>query len=165
MRVKLRTVIAVLSTALMSNGVVARSADLNVEHTTLCNILNHPSDFIGKSIEIRAQIWPDSRDTNFFWMNESSTQLGAVCPFLHATFTQKTSLIGQTAFATFRGTIVKEQSHQASTVFAGLAQRNRVIFLVDEFSDIYRRRDYLNGPILKLQLYDQKTASFVRPEN
>ena len=39
-----------------------------------------------------------------------------------------------------------------------------MIFLVDQQSDIYLRRDYLNGPIPMLQLYDQQTASFVRPE-
>ena len=149
----------------MGNGSVALSADMKVVQTTLCNIANHPAEFIGKTVEIRAQIWPDSRSRDFFWMNESSSQFNTVCRFLQATFTQKTDIYGQTAFGTFRGRIVKKQSRQASTVFGSEPKGLRIILLVDEASDIHLRRDYLNGPIPKLQLYDKKTATFVRPED
>lgn len=149
----------------MSSGTVAHSAGVNIEHTTLCNVVNHPSDFIGKTIEIRAQIWPDSRYGDFFWMNESSSQLNTVCKFLESTFTQRTDLNGQTAFGTFRGRIVKKQSRQASTIFGSEPKGLQIILLVDEASDVQMRRDYLNGPIPLLQLYDKKTATFVRPED
>ena len=149
----------------MGNGSVARSAEMKVVQTTLCNIENHPAEFIGKTVEIRAQLWPDSRSRDFFWMNESSGQFDTVCRFLQATFTEKTDLSGQTAFGTFRGRIVKRQSRQASTIFGSEAKELRIILLVDGASDIHLRRDYLNGPIPKLQLYDMKTAAFVRPEN
>jgi hypothetical protein len=163
--VKLQTLMAVLLVGTMSSGTVAHSADVAVEHATLCNIVNHPSDFIGKTIEIRAQIWPDYQYNDFFWMNESSVQLNTVCPFLEAAFTQKTDLYGQTAFGTFRGRIVRKQSRQASTSFGSEPKGPEIMLLVDKASDIYLRRDYLNGPIPKLQLYDKKTATFVRPED
>ena len=148
----------------MSTGSVAHSAQMKVVQTTLCNIANHPADFIGKTVEIRAQVWPDSKSLDFFWMNESSSQFNTVCRFLPATFAQKTDLSGQTAFGTFRGKIVKKQSRQASTVF-GSEPGLRILLLVDEASDIHLRRDYLNGPIPKLQVYDKMTATFVRPED
>ena len=40
-----------------------------------------------------------------------------------------------------------------------------VLFLIDQASDIHLRRDHLNGPVPRLQLYDTKTATFVRPED
>ncbi|MGC1424367.1 MAG: hypothetical protein WA815_18575 [Terracidiphilus sp.] len=163
-RVKLQTLMAVLLAGTISSGTVAHSADVIAEHTTLCNIVNHPSDFIGKTIEIRAHIWPDSNN-KVFWMNESSGQLNTVCPFLEAAFTQKTDLYGQTAFGTFRGRIVRKQSRQVLTSFGPEPKGPRIMLLVDEASDIYLRRDYLNGPIPKLQLYDKKTATFLRPED
>jgi hypothetical protein len=98
-------------------------------------------------------------------MKESSSQFNTVCPFLQGTFTQKTSLAGQTAFGTFRGRIVKKLSRQASTPFSAVGEGMKTILLVDEVSDTYLRRDYLSGPVPKLQLYDQNTATFVRPSN
>ena len=43
----------------MGNERVAHSAHMKVMQTTLCNIANRPAEFIGKTVEIRAQIWPD----------------------------------------------------------------------------------------------------------
>jgi hypothetical protein len=153
----------VLLAGLMGNGTAAHSAGMKVERTTLCNIVSHPSDFIGKTVEIRAQIWADYRYPDFFWMNESASQFSTVCQFLQASFIQATDLSGQTAFGTFRGRIVKKQSRQAYTVFRSEPKGLRIILLVDKASDIYLRRDYSNGAIPRLQLYDTKTATFVRP--
>jgi hypothetical protein len=141
----------------------ARSADISIAKATVCDIVNHPSQFIGKTVEVGAQIWPDYRYPNFFWMNESSLQIGKACRFLQASF-KITDLAGQTAFGTFRGRIVKRLSRQKSNLLAPDPKGLPVIFIVDQQSDIYLRRDYFSGPIPKLQLYDMGTASFFRPE-
>jgi hypothetical protein len=163
--VKLQPLMIALVTGVLSNGPLAHSSDTKVEQTTVCNIANHPPDFIGKTIEIRAQIWADHRYRDFFWMNESSAPLAKVCRFLQASFTQESDLSGQTAFGTFRGKIVKKLSHQTSTLWGSEPKGLGIIFLVDQASDIHLRRDYLSGPIPQLQLYDRETATFVRPED
>jgi hypothetical protein len=131
--------------------------------TTVCDIVNHPSQFIDKTVEVRAQIWSDYRYSNLFWMNESSEQFGKVCSFLEASFKADSVLGGQQAFGTFRGRIVKRLSRQKSSLLAADPNGLQVIFLVERQSNIYLRRDYLGGPVPKLQLYDQQKASFVRP--
>lgn len=155
----------VLMTGLLGSGTLAHSADMKVEKTTVCNIVNHPSQFIGKTVEIRAQIWADYRYGNFFWMNESSIQLDKVCQFLQASFAQGSGLSGQTAFGTFRGRIVKKLPRQPSTLVSSEPKGLAIVFLVDQASNIHLRRDYLSGPIPMLQLYDRQTAAFVRPED
>jgi hypothetical protein len=163
--VKLQTLLIVLVTGILGHGTLAYSADMKVEKTTVCNIVNHPSHFIGKTVEIGAQIWADYRYGDFFWMNESSIQLDKVCRFLQASFAQGSDLSGQTAFGTFRGRIVKKLSRQTSTVLGSEPKELEIIFLVDQASDIHLRRDYLSGPIRTLQLYDRETAAFVRPKD
>jgi hypothetical protein len=164
-RVKLQTLMIVLLAGIVGDGTPAHSAVTKMEHTTVCDIVSHPSDFIGMMVEIRAQVWADNRNRNFFWMNESSGQPSKVCRFLQASFTQESGLGGQTAFGTFRGRIVKKQSRQTSTVVGFGPKGLGIIFLVDQASDIHLRRDYLSGPVPILQLYDAKTATFVRPED
>ncbi len=153
----------VLVAGMMASPACAQSADSSVVKTTVCDIVNHPSQFIGKTVEIRAQIWPDYKYPNFQWMNESSVQFGKVCPFLQTSFTAHSSLGGQQAFGTFRGRIVKRLSRQKSSLLPPDPKGSPVIFLVDRQSDIYLRRDYLSGPVPMLQLYDQQIGSFVRP--
>jgi hypothetical protein len=153
----------VLVVGIMVSPVCAQSVDSGVAKTTVCDIVNHPSQFIDKTVEMRAQIWSDYRYSKFFWMNESSGQFGKACPFLQATFKADSGLGGQQAFGTFRGRIVKRLSRQKSSLVAPDPKGLQVIFLVDRQSDIYLRRDYLSGPVPKLQLYDQQAASFVRP--
>jgi hypothetical protein len=160
---KFNAIMFVLVAGIMASPACEQSEDSSVVKTTVCDIVNHPSQFIGKTVEIRAQIWPDYRYSNFHWMNESSVQLSKVCPFLQASFKDDSGLGGQQAFGTFRGRIVKILLRQKSSLLAPDPKGLPVIFLVDQQSDIYLRRDYLSGPVPKLQLYDQRTASFVRP--
>ena len=164
-RVKLQMLTIVLLAGVLGDAAPVRSAAISVEQTTICNIVNHPTDFIGKTVEIRAQIWADYRYGDFFWMNESSSQFNKVCRFLQASLTRESGLGGQTAFGTFRGRIVKKQSRQASTVLGSKPKGLEIIFLVDQASDIHSRRDYLSGPVPRLQLYDAKTATFISPED
>jgi hypothetical protein len=161
--VKLHTWIIVLVTAALTNGALACSAQAKVERTTLCNIVNHPSDFIGKTVEIRAQIWSDNRHRGLFWMNESSTQLDKVCRFLPAT--NPSIAEDEKAFGTFRGRIVKDIPRVPSTPASAPPKGLGITFVVDESSDIHLRQDYLSGPVPILQLYDRETARFVRPED
>ena len=152
-----------LFAGLMASPACAKSADSDVVKTTVCDIVNHPSQFTGKTVEIRAQVWPDSGSPDLQWMNESSVQSGKVCAFLEASFMPGSGLGGQQAFGTFRGRIVKKLSRQKSSMLTPDSSGPPVIFLVDQQSDIYMKRDYLNGPIPMLQLYDPQTATFVRP--
>jgi hypothetical protein len=163
--VKFRALTLVLVIGITASPAPAQSADMSAEQTTVCDIVNHPSQFIGRTVKVRAQIWPDSRYPNFFWMNESSPQFGTVCRFLRASFKAGSGLEGQTAFGTFRGRIAKKLYRQKSTLLVPDPKELPVIFLVDQQSDVDLGRDYLNGPIPMLQLYDPQTASFVRPEN
>jgi hypothetical protein len=162
--VKLQTLMIVIVTGVLGNGPLAHSADVKAEQTTVCNIVKHPSRFIGKTVEIRAQVWADYRYRNFFWMNESS-QLNRVCRFLEASFAPESDFEGQTAFGTFRGRIVKKLSRQTSTLLVPGQRGLGIIFLVNQSSDIHLRREYLSGPVPMLQLYDIETSAFVRPEN
>jgi len=164
-RVKLQTLILVLLAGVFGDATVAHSLSTKVETTTVCNIVNHPADFIGKTVEIRAQIWADYRFPEFFWMNESSSQDNKVCRFLQATFSNATDLTGQTAFGTFRGTVGKKQSHQASVLFGPKSKGPRIVFVVDQSGDIRLRRNYLNGPIPLLRIYDKESGTFVSPED
>jgi hypothetical protein len=152
--------IVLLSTTL-GNRTYGQSADTKVERTTLCNIVNHPADFIGKTIEVRAQVWADEH--HLFWMNESSIQLDKACRFLQAA----NAGIGdrQTGFGTFHGRIVMKSSHAPSTLLGSASKGLGIIFLVEESSDVHLRRDYFSGPTPILQLYDPKTATFVRPQD
>jgi hypothetical protein len=164
-RVKPLAFILVLVLGRFGGATIAPSLSPKVETTTVCNVVNHPADFLGKTVEIRAQIWADYRHPSFFWMNESASQDDKVCRFLHATFAHATDLTGQTAFGTFRGTIVKKQSRQASVLFGSKPKGLGIIFVVDQSADIRQRRDYLNGPIPLLRIYDQETGTFVSPED
>jgi hypothetical protein len=65
--VKFRASALVLAIGITVSPALAQSADMSTEQTTVCDIVNHPSQFIDKTVEVRAQIWPDSRYPNFFW--------------------------------------------------------------------------------------------------
>ena len=154
----------VLMAGITASPACAQSTDISIVKTSVCEIVNHPSQFIGKTVEIRAQIWSDYRYSNFYWMNESSVQFYKVCRFLQASFKVESGLGGQQAFGTFRGRIDKRLFRQKSSLLAPDPKGMPVIFIVDKQSDIYLRCDYLSGPTPVLQLYDQRKASFVRPE-
>jgi hypothetical protein len=121
----------------LGSETLAHSADTKVEQTTVCNIVNFPWQFIGKAVEIRAQIWADDRYRNFFWMNESSIQLNRCA-------------------GSFR-----HRSHRKVV----LAARQRSAPFAEESSRSFPVKHPLSGPIPLLQLYDRQTAEFVRPEN
>lgn len=151
--------------ATVFGATVAHALSTTVTVTSVCNIVNHAADFIGKTVEVRAQIWADYRHPSFFWMNESASYDDKACQFLQATFAHATDLSGQTAFGTFRGTIVKKQARQASVLIGPKSKGLGIILVVDQSADIYLRRDYSNGPIQLPRIYDWETGTFVRPKD
>ena len=121
---------------------------------TVCDLVNHPLQFKGKLIQVRAQIWSDYRK---FWLNDSwagSMQIGKVCRWLPATFSHSTNLIGCSAFGTFTGRIVYESGRAKG--------RLGIRFVVDHESDIYNQK-IQNGVISAPQLYDRSSNTFVGP--
>jgi hypothetical protein len=163
--VKLCALAFAVVTGLGASVATCQSVSSRAERATVCDVVNHPSHFIGKTVEVRAQIWADSRHPGFFWMNKSSLPSGTACRFLWASLKDDgNNLGGATAFGTFRGRVVKKL-WQKSNLASPDPKGPQVVFLVDQVSDIYLKRDYLQGPVPLLQLYDRKTASFVRPED
>lgn len=123
---------------------------------SVCDLVNHPLEFRGKQIQVRAQIWSD---ISKFWLNESwagSPQIGRVCQWLPAGFTYPTRLIGSSAFGTFTGRLV----YNYGCLTRGCQP---VRFLVEHESDIYKQEVH-NGKLVVPTLYDRSTNTLVRPE-
>jgi hypothetical protein len=129
--------------------------------------------FEGKLVQVRAQIWPDvnNKDGNVMdrnWMfgyTYASRDKVHVCHFLPAKFTKPNDLWGQTYFATFFGKVVSNnEAIDLSRHWSPASKRSNVILLIESQSDIQGVKDYLNGPIMLLRLYDQQSGSFVTPE-
>jgi hypothetical protein len=51
----------VLVAGITARQIYAKSPDVNIAKTKVCEIVNNPTQFLGKTVEIRAQIWPDYR--------------------------------------------------------------------------------------------------------
>lgn len=139
-------------------GCLCAIAQTKLESTvqaTVCDLVDHPLQFKGKLMQVRAQIWSDySR----FWLNESaagSKQIGKVCRWLPAEFTYPTDLIGSSAFGTFTGRLVYEPG--------SATRRARVRFVIENESDVYSRR-IQNGIVVAPQLYDRSSNTLERPE-
>ena len=125
-----------------------------VIETSVCQIMQHPEQFEGKVLKIRAQIWTDHDE---YWLNESaatSIRLNAFCGWLPAKFSHPTSLVGCKAFATFTGRLISDP---------GSSWRH-VRFLIEGDADIYRQ-EVMNGLVLVPQLYDQRVNAFVQPQH
>lgn len=119
---------------------------------TVCEIMQHPEQSVGKVVTIRARLWTDHRQ---FWLSESaaeSVRVNAFCGWLPARFSYPTNLVGSTAFASFTGRLIHDSSSP-----------HRVLFLIEGQADIYRQK-VLNGPLMIPQLYDKNVHAFVHPE-
>jgi len=133
----------------------AQTELVSTVQTTVCDLVDHPLQFKGKLIRVRAQIWSDYSK---FWLNESwagSMQIGKVCRWLPAEFTHPTNLVGSSAFGTFTGRLVYESGRAKGRV--------RVRFVVENESDIYSQK-IQNGQIVIPQLYDRSSNTFMRPD-
>lgn len=141
----------------------AESTSGSGREVSVCEIESQPSKFVGRDVEIRAQIWPDVYQPGLYWLNEASIKFGTVCHFLGARFTFPTDLSRQSSFGTFTGSIVIEHVNTESKTFAIKQGQPDAIFVIKEQSNIRLSRMYLQGPVQQVQLFDQQTASFVSP--
>jgi hypothetical protein len=156
-----------LMIGLIGVGSFAQSFAEKAVQATVCDIVNNPLQFKGRLVQVRAQVWPDIHDYDQIWMNESpvsSMQVGKACRFLPAKFKTPTELAGSAAFGTFTGRVIDNPAYFGSRIFPQTSKRSKVMLLIEQESDIYGKRDYLNGPIPILQLYDQQSGSFIRPQ-
>src|SRR5215471_7159557 len=153
MRIKAMSVLLTVWLACLC-AIAQREPEITVQ-TTVCDLVDHPLQFNGKLIRVRAQIWSDY---NKFWLNESaagSKQIGKVCRWLPAEFIRPTNLIGSSAFGTFTGRLVYESSSAKG--------RARLRFVVENESDIYSQK-IQNGMIVAQQLYDRSSNTLERPK-
>jgi hypothetical protein len=162
--VKLPALALVLATATAAIHASAQSSQ-TPEETTVCDIVNHPSQFIGKTVKVRAQIWRDVDHRGQFWLNESSIEVGKVCRFLPAGLDGPADLFGQTAFATFLGKVLSVSPIHQSQIASPTGSKSRISLVVEDLSDVHSEGGIQTGPIPILQLYDQQTASFIRTQN
>jgi hypothetical protein len=153
----------VLLVGMMSVCAIAQPAPKCAMQVTICDIVNHPLQFKGKLVQVRAQVWSDIYHDHQFWMNEASVDFEKVCYFLPAKFTAGTGLAGSAGFGTFIGRVVIDPVPFGFDVSSRRAVRSRVMLVIEKQSDIYGLRDY-NGPIPILQLFDSRNNSFVRPQ-
>jgi hypothetical protein len=152
MKVRASIVIGFLSLCI---GAVAQAqARQTVEETTVCQIVNHPLQFKGKTIRLRARVWSDFRKS---WLNESpasANEIGKACRWLPVEFTHSSRLLGSYAFGTFTGRLVYQRSGDG---------RMHMRFLVEQASDIYDEK-IQNGLVAIPRLYDTATNSLFSPQ-
>jgi hypothetical protein len=140
--------------------------------TNACDIANNPVQFKGKLVQVRAQIWPDTATTNGamldgYWLYGSTKFLreeSGTCRFLPAHFVRPNGLYGHTYFATFTGRVVG--NNQAVDPLHPWQPRRRsaVMLLIEYQADVHGEKDYLNGPLRRPEIYDQRSRSFITPE-
>jgi hypothetical protein len=150
---------AILTIGMASIGTLAQS--IPVTQATVCDIVSNPLQFEGKLVRVRAEVWSDIYDVSKFWMNEVTMRSGKVCQFLPARFSGPTWFAGASGFGTFNGRIVRETA-PLNSPFSN--RRGRLIFLIEQESDIYKLQD-MNGLVPPLRLYDKQTGAFIKPEH
>ena len=149
--------VAILIIGMASVGVPAQSAP--VMQATVCDIVNNPLQFEGKTVRVRAEIWSDMYDVSKFWMNEVTMRSGKVCQFLKARINGPTWFAGANGFGTFTGRIVREPAPLNRCA----SSKRSFVFIVEQESDVYGIQN-VNGLVPPLQLYDKQTNSFIKPE-
>lgn len=149
---------AILIIGMATIGALAQSAP--VKQATVCDIVNNPVQFEGKPVRVRAEVWSDMYDVHKFWMNEVTMRSGKVCHFLPGRFSGPTWFAGASGFGTFNGRIVRETA-PLNSPFSN--RRGRLVFLIEQESDIYKLQD-MNGLVRPLRLYDKQTGSFIKAE-
>jgi hypothetical protein len=140
--------------------------------TNSCDIANNPVQFRGKLVQVRAQIWPDTVASNGtmpdgYWLYGSTKFLGeesGTCRFLPAHFVRPNGLYGHTYFATFIGRVVGNNQAVDPLHPWRLSRHSAVMLLIESQADVHGEEDYLNGPLRRLQIYDQRSRSFIPPE-
>jgi hypothetical protein len=140
--------------------------------TNACDIANNPVQFKGKLVQVRAQIWPDTVTVNgamldVYWLYGSTKFLreeSGTCRFLPAHFVKPNGLCGHTYFATFTGRVVGNNQAVDSLRPWQPRRRSAVMLLIETQADVHEERDYINGPLRRPQIYDQRSRSFATPD-
>ena len=153
-----RTPCAILIVGMAAIGALAQSKP--VIQATVCDIVNHPLQFEGKRVRVRAEAWSDIFRDQQFWMNEVTMRSGKLCQFLRARFIGQAYLGGSSGFGTFTGRLVRES---APLSLDGRGSKERLVFIVEKESDVDAIQ-YRTGPNPPLQLYDKQTGAFIKPE-
>jgi hypothetical protein len=140
--------------------------------TNACDIANNPVQFKGKLVQVRAQIWPDTVTANGamldgYWLYGSTKFLreeSGTCRFLPAHFVRPNGLYGHTYFASFTGRVVRNNQAVDSLHPWQPRRRSAVMLLIESQADVHGEKDYLNGPLRRPEIYDQRSHSFITPE-
>jgi hypothetical protein len=140
--------------------------------TNACDVANNPAQFKGRLVQVRAQIWPDTVTLNGarldgYQLYGSTKFLGAesgTCHFLPANFIRPNGLYGFTYFATFTGRVVGNNQAVDPLHPWRPSRRSGVMLLIESQADVHGERDFLNGPLRWLQIYDERSRSFITPE-
>ncbi len=145
----------------------AREGSGNELFVDLTALANNPVQFIGKLVQVRAQIRPDAVTVNGYWLNGSTTFLGgeaSTCRFIPASFIRPNGLYGHTYFGTFTGRVVRN-NQAVDPLHAWRLSRGTVVMLVIESQeDVHGEKDYMNGLVRRPQIYDRRSHSFITPE-
>ncbi len=140
--------------------------------TNACDIANNPVQFKGKLVQVRAQIWPirvtlKGTRLDGYSLYGSTKFLGEearTCHFLPAYFIRPNGLYGHTYFATFTGRVVGNDQAVDPLHPWRLSRSSAVMLLIESQAAVRGEEDYLNGPLRRLQIYDQRSRSFITPE-
>ena len=140
--------------------------------TNACDIANNPVQFKGKLVRVRAQIWPVTVTLNGtmldgYWLYGSTKSLGEetrTCRFLPANFIRPSGLYGHPYFGTFTGRVVGNNQAIDPLHPWRLSRRSAVMLLIESQADVHGEEDYLNGPLRRPQIYDERSRLFITPE-
>ena len=136
--------------------------------TNACDIANNPVQFKGKLVQVRTQIWPDTVTMNGYWLNGSTTfpagEEARTCRFIPASFIRPNGLYGHTYFGTFTGRVVGNNQAVDPLHPWRSSRRSPVMLLIESQADVHGEKDYLNGLVRRLQIYDERSRFFITPE-
>ena len=140
--------------------------------TNACDVANNPVQFKGKLVQVRAQVWPITLTLNGTRLDEyvlnGSTKFveeeARTCRFLFANFLRPNGLYGLTYFSTFTGRVVANNQAVDSLQPWRPSRRSAVMLLIESQADVHGERNYMNGPVKRPQIYDQRSRSFITPE-
>jgi hypothetical protein len=149
-----RCLTLLLFSLLVCGCALTQTAPDNAMQKSVCGIVKNPEQFAGKLVTVRAQIRAASGQ---FWLNNSaddSLQLGRFCGWLPAEFAHSTNLLGSTAFGTFTGKIVINESSPS----------RRVRFVIEQEADIYQQK-ILTGLVFTPRLFPSVDTGFRQREH
>lgn len=126
-----------------------------IVHATICEITQNPQRYKGKVVRVRARIVPNLPQANRVWMRDAALSPATIsksCECVAAKFATPNDLDFSTAFGTFTGKIVSDES-------LSLPSRG-ILLLVEDASDIHDQQIF-TGPISRFQGCTPRTSVVV----